>query len=135
MHLNDKVDAVITHTAISVRQIITNILCITATGPPAVPVVNVVTTPNSAVITWIVPIITFDRENYTLEYGNDTGILDTIEMMGNANFTTVNESFFITLHDLMPFTEYYYKLTAINSNGTTVTGPDTFTTNESGMLL
>ena len=97
--------------------------------------VNVVTATNSTVITWIVPIITFDRENYTLEYGNDMGILGTIEMMGNTDFNTVNESFPVTLTNLMPFTKYYFVLTATNSNGTTVTGPNNFTTDEAGMLL
>ena len=116
------------------RQISANILCITATGPPARPVVNVATTASSAVITWIVPIITFDRENYTLEYGNDISTLGTRNLMGNSDYNSVNESFSVMLTDLMPYTEYNYVLTATNSNGTTVTGPFMFRTNEAGML-
>ena len=97
--------------------------------------VNVVTTANSANITWIVPIIIFDQETYSLEYGNDMGILDTRNLMGNADYNSVNESFSVMFTNLIPYTEYNYVLIATNSNGTTVTGPNTFTTNEAGMLL
>ena len=123
------------HTAIYVSQISSVILCITATGPPAHPVITIETTPYSAVITWIVPIITFDQETYSLEYANDMGTLGTMNLMGNADLNSINESFSVTLTDLMAHTEYYYVLTATNSNGTTVTGLNTFTTNEAGMLL
>ena len=54
--------------------------------------------------------------------------------MGNTDLFTINQTFFVPLTDLPPFTTYYYILSATNSNGTTTTGQNTFTTNETGML-
>ena len=54
--------------------------------------------------------------------------------MGNTDLFTINQTFAVPLADLSPFTTYYYILNAINSNGTTTTGRNIFTTNETGML-
>ena len=110
------------------------IIFIIATGPPVHPVVTIITTPYSANITWIVPFITFDRETYMLEYGSDMNMPDASVIMGNTDLFTINQTFFVTLTDLSPFTEYYYILNATNSNATTTTGRNTFTTDETGML-
>lgn len=113
-----------------------NILYV-AMGPPNIPVVtDVTTTPMSAIVTWRVPIITFDHENYLVDYGIDMTIpLSTGEVTGNADLNTVNDTFSVTITGLTPFTTYYYVVTATNSNGSTSTGPMTFTTDEAGMLF
>ena len=54
--------------------------------------------------------------------------------MGNTDLFTINQTFAVPLTALPPFTTYYYILNATNSNGTTTTGRNTFTTDETGML-
>ena len=109
----------------------------TAIGPPAYPVVTDVTvSPNSVMISWTIPIIAFDYENYTVEYSNEMGmLLGTEERMGSTDLNAINETFSVTINELAPFTTYSFVVIATNSNGTADTDPMTFTTNEAGMLL
>ena len=100
---------------------------------PLVPVVTaVITTPYSANIIWMVTIVD-DDETYTVYYGTDNvALLNTIEGMGNAS---VSNEFSATINGLMPFTTYYYTISAVNSEETTNTSVMTFMTNETGMEI
>ena len=113
---------------------ITVTVCIfVAIQPPLAPyVTEVITTPNSAIITWIATIV-HDDETYTVYYGTDSMALEnTIEGMGNAS---VPNEFSATINGLMPFTTYNYIVSAVNSEGTTNTSVMTFMTNETGMVM
>ena len=100
---------------------------------PLVPVVTaVITTPYSANIIWMVTIVD-DDETYTVYYGTDNMALEnTIEGMGNAS---VSNEFSATINGLMPFTIYYYIISAVNSEETTNTSVMTFMTNETGIAI
>ena len=55
--------------------------------------------------------------------------------MGNTNLTAINEMFTVNITGLMPFTKYYYIISANNSIGTTNTTVMTFTTDETGITI
>ena len=98
---------------------------------PLVPVVTaVITTPYSANIIWMVTTVD-DAETYTVYYGtNSMTLVNSIRGMGN---TSVSNEFNVTINGLMPFTTYYYIISAVNSEETTNTSVMTFMTNETGM--
>ena len=104
---------------------------------PLVPdVTNVITTPYSAIISWIVQIIVNDAETYTVLYGTDMMTLSNSRViMGNTDLSTINEMFTVNISGLLPFTTYYYIISANNSVNTTNTSVMTFTTNETGTII
>ena len=55
--------------------------------------------------------------------------------MGNTDLSTINEMFTVNITGLLPFTEYYYIISANNSIGTTNTTVMTFTTDETGITI
>ena len=72
-----------------------------------------------------------DDETYTVYYGTDSmALVNSITGMGNAS---VSNEFNVTINGLMPFTTYYYIISAENSEETTNTSVMTFMTNETGM--
>ena len=72
-----------------------------------------------------------DTETYTVYYGTDSmALVNNTRGMGN---TSVSNEFNVTINGLMPFTTYYYIVSAVNSVGTTNTSVMTFMTNETGM--
>ena len=109
-------------------------ICIfVATRRPLAPfVTEVITTPYSAIITWIATIV-HDDETYIVYYGTDRMALEnTTEGMGNAS---VSNEFSATISGLLPFTTYHYIVSANNSQGFTNTFVMTFMTNEAGMAM
>ena len=97
---------------------------------------NLITTPYSVNISWIVTIIAYDAETYTVHYGTDSMTLaDNIVIMGNTNLSAINEVFTVNISTLTPFTKYYYIVSASNSVGTTNTSVMTFMTNETGKMM
>ena len=104
--------------------------------PPIHPIVTEVTpASNSVVITWLVVTIAFDQENYTVQYGRDMAVLQSSDViMGNTDFSAINDTFSVTITGVIPFTTYYYVLIATNSIGSTSSNITTFTTSEAGML-
>ena len=69
-------------------------------------------------------------------YGTDRMTLANKTMiMGNTNLFTFNEVFTVNISTLMPFTRYYYIISATNSIGTTNTSVMNFTTDETGMVI
>ena len=106
--------------------------------PPLVPVVtNVITTPFSANISWIVQIIVNDMESHTVLYGtNMSSLTNSSEViLGSNDSSTINEMFTVNIDGLMPFTTYYFIVSATNSEGTTNTSIMDFLTNQTGILL
>ena len=113
------------------------ILCIGKALPSQPVMIEVTTSTNSVNISWMVPNIIFDQETYSVQYGirHTMMLLDTRNVTGNSELSTVNEMFSITINGLTPFTRYYFTLTATNSFGSTSNAATDFTTNEAGMLL
>ena len=100
--------------------------------PPALR--DVTTTPYSVNISWVVPSIVFDQENYTVQYGTDMTILsNTSEIVpGSSDRNVTNGNFSINITELTPFTRYYYTIVATNTVGSTRTRIMNFTTDETG---
>ena len=98
---------------------------------------QVITTPNSAIISWMVPSIAFDQENYTVQYGTEIAMLSTTSrvVQGNDNLFALNDLFSINITGLTPFTRYYYTIVAINSINSTSTMVMNFTTDETGVSV
>ena len=72
-----------------------------------------------------------DAETYRVYYGTDSmALVNNTRGMGNTN---VSNEFSVTINGLMPFTTYYYIVSAVNSVGITNTSVMTFMTNETGM--
>ena len=107
-----------------------------AISPPLTPnITNLITTPYSVSISWIVTIIVYDVETYTVHYGTDSmTLVDNIVIMGNTDLSAINEVFTVNISALTPFTKYCYIISASNSVGTTSTSLMTFMTNETGMF-
>ena len=103
--------------------------------PPLVPnVINLITTPYSVNISWIVTGIIYDAETYIVWYGTDSVTLQkSMAILGNTDLFTFNEMFSVNISELTPFTTYYYIISANNSVGTTNTTVMTFMTNETGI--
>ena len=105
---------------------------------PLEPVViePLVTTPFSAVVSWIVRSIVNDTETYTVRYGTDMNTLSrSVVRMGNTDLSTINERFTVNIIGLMPFTKYYYNISAENTVGITETSIFNFTTDETGIPI
>ena len=104
--------------------------------PPFLPILNdVTTTPYSVNISWVIPTIVFDQENYTVQYGTDmTMLLNTSELVQGSNDTNaINGMFSVNITRLTPFTTYYYVITATNRINSTNTSVRNFTTDQTGM--
>ena len=66
-------------------------------------------------------------------YGTDNmTLVNSTEIFGPANASDV---YTVTISGLIPFTRYYYIVSAENSEGTTNTSVMTFMTNETGMAI
>ena len=104
---------------------------------PLIPnITNLITTPYSVNISWIVTIIAYDAETYTVHYGTDSMTLaDNIVIMGNNDLSAINEVFTVNINALTPFTKYYYIVSASNSVGTTNSSVMIFMTNETGTVM
>ena len=99
-------------------------------------IINLITTPYSVSISWIVTIIVYDAETYTVHYGTDNmTLVDNIVIMGNTDLSAINEVFTVNISALTSFTKYYYIVSASNSVGTTNTSVMTFMTNETGTVM
>ena len=96
-----------------------------------------VTTPYSANISWIVQSIVNDTETYTVRYGTDMNTLSmrSMEVPGNTDLSAINEMFSVNITGLMPFTKYYYIVSAENTVGITETSIFNFTTDETGIPI
>ena len=106
--------------------------------PPFPPVFrDVITTPYSVNISWVVPSIVFDQENYTVQYGTDMTMLSNTSdiVPGSSDRNVTNGDFSINITTLTPFTRYYYTIVATNTVGSTRTRIMNFTTDETGVCV
>ena len=105
-------------------------------GPPVVPTNIIVTniTGTSAVITWTIPYVAFTFEQYRVQYGLDfDSLLMSSEVLySGPGFNAVNETYSITLTNLNPLSQYYFKVEASNSEESSNTSIMMFTTVEDG---
>ena len=87
--------------------------------PLELTVIEPVTTPYSAYISWRVQSYVNGTETYTVLYGTDMNALSmSMVRMGNTDLSNmVNELFSVNITGLMPFTKYYYIISANNSEG------------------
>jgi len=95
---------------------------------------DVITTPYSANISWVVSSVVFDQESYVVQYGTDMTMLlsSSDEIEGNNDTNTINEVFSVNITGLTPFTRYYYTIVAANSINSSTTPVMDFTTDETG---
>ena len=105
--------------------------------PPLMPMVrDPITAPYSVNISWIVINVTFGTEVYSVQYGTEmTMLLSFSEVVeGNTDTSVINEMFSVNITGLIPFTTYYYIVTATNTIGSANTSVVNFTTDETGIF-
>ena len=77
--------------------------------------------------------IVHDAESYTVYYGTDSmALVNSTERLGPTN---IPDTYNVNISGLVPFTTYYYIVSANNSLGFTNTSVTTFSTNETGMAM
>ena len=106
--------------------------------PPLMPMVRDPTTaPYSVNISWIVINVTFGTEVYSVQYGTEMTMLLSISEVveGNTDTSIINEMFSVNITGLIPFTTYYYIVTATNTIGSANTSVMNFTTDETGTYI
>ena len=84
----------------------------------------------TADITWVVPSFTYGREAYTVRYGAslDSLSMETEIIPSGLETSLTYQSFSVTLKDLQPFTQYYFRVLATNILTTTSSDAVAFTT-------
>ena len=96
-------------------------------------------TSTSVTISWIVESISYTPETYTVHYGtSDSDQIGSSQIVHgptqlqeilNINGAEYN----VTLTDLKPYTQYYYYVNATNTEGSTNSTLEYFSTDEDGM--
>ena len=98
--------------------------CIIGSSVPMQPIDIVHTTLSSelAEVQWLVPVITYTPENYTVIYWTDQALLNYLSdvVTGTSNISDTNRVYSATLKDLQSNTTYYYQVVARNSIGVNV---------------
>ena len=96
-------------------------------------VLAVITTPYSVNVSWMTTSIVHDTERYTVYYGTDSmTLVNSTERLGPTNMP---DTYTVNISGLMPFTTYYYIVSAVNSEGSTNISVMTFMTDETGMAM
>ena len=87
---------------------------------------------NRATIQWTVPRIAYTPETYTVHFGTSPGALSPFNQQRQSgdNFTATNLPFSVQLTVLYAWTTYYYQVVAMNSEGSTASVEQSFTTTE-----
>ena len=72
-----------------------------------------------AVIEWLVPVIAYTPETYTVYYGPDEAQLNftSNDVIGTVDITATNQIYSTTIMDLQSNETYYYQVVATNSVG------------------
>ena len=108
---------------------------------PALPLspisLNSVANATTATITWVVSSVAYSPEMYIVTYGVTNTDLDSMseDVEGTQDITVTDVIFVITIGDLHPFRQYYYKIVAQNSLGSTQSGVYSFQTGTLCMWL
>ena len=81
--------------------------------------VHTTVTAHYAVIEWLVPVIAYTPETYTVYYGPDEAQLNITSdiVIGTTDITAKNQIYSTTIVDLPSNTTYYYQVVATNSAG------------------
>ena len=104
--------------------------------PPLMPMLrDPITASYSVNISWIIINVIFGTEVYSVQYGTEMTMLLSISEVveGNTDTSVINEVFSVNITGLIPFTTYYYIVTATNTIGSTNTAVMNFTTDETGI--
>ena len=101
--------------------------------------IDTITTPTTATITWIISEVTYTPENYTVIYGttddtlNNTSDIIMTRDINNLQFiTATNEIYSVTINGLMINQMYYFRICAVNTINESKTDINTFITSEAG---
>ena len=88
----------------------------------------------SANISWLVRLIGYTPENYSVLYGysNDSLTFRSDVLEGTRNITASFQLYAATLSNLQPFTQYYYAVEAQNRFAVSLSNIHTFYTTEAG---
>ena len=72
-----------------------------------------------AEIQWLIPVVVYTPENYTVLYGRDQVLLNYSSDMvvGTNNISHTNQIYSVTLRGLEPNITYYYQVIARNAIG------------------
>lgn len=84
----------------------------------------------SATVSFTIPFVVYDTEIYVISYGTSEGL-----GMSSAPMTSVdiaNRQYEFVISGLLPYTTYYFQLSAENSISTTLSGIFSGTTLEQG---
>ena len=100
---------------------------------PLVPdVTDIIPTARSVNISFTIRSIVYDAETYRLYYIAVFISSNSTERLGPAN---VSDMYTVTISGLIPYTRYYFFVSAENSEGTTNTSSLNFITDETGMAM
>ena len=73
---------------------------------------------DSVIVQWLVPMVTYDNETYHVIYWRDVNNQTRSSLvMGETLIHLVNVTYSVELTGLMSNTQYFYKVTAMNSVG------------------
>ena len=103
----------------------------TAISSPVVATIIMSAGATTANISFIIPIIAYTPENYTIRYTGETFQTTQATLMlrmSSDNISTVNERYMFILRGLEEANTYIYTVDSTNCNGTTSTAVMNFTT-------
>ena len=99
--------------------------------------IDTITTPTTATITWIISEVTYTPENYTVIYGTTDDTLNSISDIimtrdiDNLQFiTATNEIYSVTINGLMINQMYYFRICVVNIINESKTDINTFITSD-----
>ena len=99
---------------------------------PLVPVEVSITAlePVCVTVSWLVMMIVYTPENYTIQYGQNEASLNSTSsvVLGTTDIYSANVHYSFTICGLESNTEYFYHVVASNSNSSTVSSTKSFIT-------
>ena len=91
-------------------------------------------TSRSAVIIWTIPSVAYTFEQYRVNYGQSQDSLTmTSEILDSTDLDAVNVTYNVTLNGLYPYSTYYIQVESTNSESSSFTSVQNFTTSEEGI--
>ena len=86
----------------------------------------------TADILWVVPNYAFGTETYIVQYGlmDDALNMETDLVFSGLDLSVTDQQFWVTIEDLQPFTQYYFRVVATNILTSTSSDIETFKTSK-----